>query len=67
MLAWWFDETCVGITFGSFSCYINKINEDDMNISTSKTKIITFKDKRPITAITVTDNKVLEHVRNSQY
>lgn len=43
------------------------INEYNMNISTSKTKIITFKDKKPITGTNVIDNKVFEQVRNSQY
>ena len=43
------------------------INEYNMNISTSKAQIITFKDKKPITATTVVDNTVLEQVQNFQF
>jgi len=66
-LSRWFDETCMSITLGTFLCYINMINEYNMNISTSKTYIITFKDKKPITVTTVVDNTVLEQVTNFQY
>lgn len=67
MLSQWFDETCMSITFGSFVCYINMINEYNMNISTSKTKTINFKDKKPVTVTSVLENRVLEKVRNFQY
>jgi len=44
--SWWFDKTCMSITLGKFLCYINMINEYDMNISTSKTQLL-LKTKNP--------------------
>jgi hypothetical protein len=46
MLSWWSDEVCMSISFGSFLRYIYTITKYNMNISTSKRKIITFKDKK---------------------